>query len=49
MAVKSSPDPSGLTNPVKVTCPNCTTQSFVHPQQVRRAGGWECYACGRRH
>lgn len=49
MPVKSSPSAGGWTNPVKVTCSNCATKSYVHPGQVRDSGGWECHTCGKRH
>jgi hypothetical protein len=49
MPVKSSPKPSGWTNPVEVQCSNCGTKSYVHPGQVKSSGGWECCACGKRY
>jgi hypothetical protein len=49
MVVKSSPEGGGSVTPVEVHCTNCQTKSHVHPNDVKRTGGWECHACGQRH
>lgn len=46
---KAMTSPSGWTNPVKVRCGQCSATLYINQTDARRAGGWECPHCGKRH